>query len=181
MEKSLDTIKIEYLKNMKPAISLVVCNYAGLNQAIEMGLDRENNNGDQSHIELSNKAKMQELCEQVGGPILRKASPVDLTKRILLIDAILELMMEDKVDAHDVEELVDQYMWGNFTTNQEDDDHQEMGEILIEVRTQLIDCAHNDKDMSKIPKLLELIEFNDKNRGQLDEIEKLAKQQQMDL
>jgi len=66
-------------------------------------------------------------------------------------------------------------MWGNFTTNQEDDDHLEIGEILIEVRTQLIDCAHNDKDMSKIPKLLELIEFNDKNRGQLDEIEKLAK------
>jgi hypothetical protein len=46
MEKSLDTIKIEYLKNMKLAISLVVCNYAGLNQAIDMGLDRANNNGD---------------------------------------------------------------------------------------------------------------------------------------
>jgi hypothetical protein len=43
----------------------------------------------------------------VGGPILRKASTVDLTKRILLIDAILELMMEDKVDANDVEELID--------------------------------------------------------------------------
>ena len=43
----------------------------------------------------------------MGGPILRKASPVDLTKRILLIDAILELMMEDKVDADDVEELID--------------------------------------------------------------------------
>lgn len=50
MEKSLDTIKIEYVKYMKLAISLIICNYAGLNQAIEMGLDRENTNGDQSHI-----------------------------------------------------------------------------------------------------------------------------------
>ena len=35
----------------------------------------------------------------VGGPILKKASSVDLTKRILLIDAIVELLLADTIEA----------------------------------------------------------------------------------
>jgi hypothetical protein len=42
---------------------------------------------------------MTELCEMVGGPILKKASSVDLTKRILLIDAIVELLLADTIEA----------------------------------------------------------------------------------
>lgn len=133
MEKSLDQVKIEYVKTMKFAISLLVCNYAGLNQAIDMGLDRDRS--DQSHIELSPKVKMQELCESVGGPILRKASQVDLTKRILLIDALLELMMADTIESQDIEDLIDDYMEHNFKTKCEEvDDHLEIGEVLVKVR-----------------------------------------------
>ena len=106
--KSLDQVKIDYVTTMKYAISLLVCNYAGLNQAIDMGLDRDR--GDQSHITLSSKVKMQELCEQVGGSVLRKASQVDLTKRILLIDALLELMMADTIESQDIEDMIDDYM-----------------------------------------------------------------------
>lgn len=54
--KSLDQVKIDYYKTMKYAISLCVCNYAGLNQAIDMGLDRDR--GGQDHILLSEKVKM---------------------------------------------------------------------------------------------------------------------------
>jgi hypothetical protein len=35
----------------------------------------------------------------VGGPILRKASSVDITKRLLLIDVLVELMMADTIEA----------------------------------------------------------------------------------
>ena len=78
---------------------------------------------------------MAELCEMVGGPILRKASSVDLTKRILLIDAILELMMADTIEAQDVEDLIDDYMEENFHTKCEEiDDHLEIGEILVKIR-----------------------------------------------
>lgn len=53
---------------------------------------------------------MAELCESVGGPILRKSSTQDLTKRILLIDALVELMMADTVESCDIEDLLDDYM-----------------------------------------------------------------------
>ena len=46
--KSEQQVKLDYVKTMKLAISLLVCNYAGLNQAIDMGLDIER--GGQSHI-----------------------------------------------------------------------------------------------------------------------------------
>jgi len=53
---------------------------------------------------------MAELCESVGGPILRRASSQDLTKRILLIDAIVELLLADTIDSSDIEDLIDDYM-----------------------------------------------------------------------
>ena len=53
---------------------------------------------------------MTELCESVGGPILRKASSQDLTKRILLIDALVEQMLADTIESSDVEDLLDDYM-----------------------------------------------------------------------
>jgi hypothetical protein len=60
---------------------------------------------------------MSELCEMVGGPILRRASSQDLTKRILLIDALVELMIADTIEASDIEDLFDDYMEQNFNTN----------------------------------------------------------------
>lgn len=53
----------------------------------------------------------------VGGPILRRASSQDLTKRILLIDALVELMIADTIEASDIEDLFDDYMEQNFNTN----------------------------------------------------------------
>ena len=86
-------------------------------------------------MELVSKAKMQYLCETVGGPILKKASPYDLTKRVLLIDAILELMMADTIDSQDIEDLIDDYMEGNFSTKCEEvDDHLEIGTVLVKLR-----------------------------------------------
>ena len=74
---------------------------------------------------------MTELCEMVGGPILKKASSVDLTKRILLIDAIVELLLADTIEAQDIEDLIDDYMELNFHTKCEEiDDHLEIGQIL---------------------------------------------------
>ena len=71
----------------------------------------------------------------------------------------------------------------NFKTKVEEDydDHLEIGEVLIKVRKELTECAQNEGDMSKTPQLLELIEFNDKNKSKLDEIERLAKEQISDL
>ncbi len=66
---------------------------------------------------LASKQKMAELCECVGGPILRKASSFDLTKRILLIDAIVELLLADTIESNDIEDLLDDYMEQNFNTN----------------------------------------------------------------
>ncbi len=78
---------------------------------------------------------MQQLCEMVGGPVLRKASSVDLTKRILLIDALVELMMADTIEAQDIEDAIDDYMEINFKTKCEEiDDHLEIGDVLIKVR-----------------------------------------------
>lgn len=111
-----------------------------------MGLDRERN--DQSHIILATKQKMQTLCEMVGGEVLRKASQIDITKRLLLIDALVELMMADTIEAQDIEDAVDDYMEHNFKTKCEEvDDHLEIGAILIKVRQQLTECAHNGTDM----------------------------------
>ena len=53
----------------------------------------------------------------MGGPILRKASSFDLTKRILLIDAIVELLLADTIESNDIEDLLDDYMEQNFNTN----------------------------------------------------------------
>lgn len=66
---------------------------------------------------IASKQKMSELCEMVGGPILRRASSQDLTKRILLIDALVELMIADTIEASDIEDLFDDYMEQNFNTN----------------------------------------------------------------
>ncbi len=45
-------------------------------------------------------------------------------------------------------------MEGNFKTKcDEVDDHLEIGEILMKVRAELTDCAHNDKDMMKSEEL----------------------------
>ena len=125
---------------------------------------------------------MTELCEMVGGPILKKASSVDLTKRILLIDAIVELLLADTIEAQDIEDLIDDYMELNFHTKCEEiDDHLEIGEILIRLRAELTDCAHNDKDMNLCTELQQLVEFNLKNHGKLEDIERLAKEQISDL
>lgn len=113
---------------------------------------------------------------------MRRASSVDLTKRILLIDALVELMMADTIEAQDIEDAIDDYMEINFKTKCEEiDDHLEIGNVLVRVREQLTECAHNDKDMMQAKEVQELIEFNVTNRPKLDEIEKLAKEQIPDL
>jgi hypothetical protein len=134
MEPSFQSIQLKYLQVMRLCVSICVCNYAGLNQAIDMGLDREKHT-DQAHIILATKTQMQELCEMVGGPVLRKASSIDLTKRILLIDALVELMTADTIEAQDIEDAIDDYMEMNFKAKcDEIDDHLEIGEVLIRVR-----------------------------------------------
>jgi hypothetical protein len=61
----------------------------------------------------------------------------------------------------------------NFKTKcDEIDDHLEIGEILMRIRTQLTECSHNDLDMSQAPEVLKLIEFNISNRPKLEDIEK---------
>lgn len=73
-------------------------------------------------------------------------------------------------------------MEGNFKTKcDEVDDHLEIGEILMKVRAELTDCAHNDKDMMKSEELQKCIEFNLKNQSKLEDIERLAKEQIPDL
>ena len=81
-----------------------------------MRLDQDMKNTPEQ-IQLASKQKMAELCEVVGGPILRKASSQDITKRILLIDALVELMLADTIESSDIEDLLDDYMEQNFNTN----------------------------------------------------------------
>ena len=163
---------------MHLAVSILVCNYAGLNQAIDMGLDRK---GLHHHFSLP-KVKMQYLCEQVGGPILRKASMDNLAKRVLLVDALCELMMADTIEAQDIEDCIDDYMELNFDVSAvEVDDHLEIGETLVKVREQLTQCAKTGADMMQIPALLDLIAFNKENQSKLEGIEKMAKEQAVDL
>lgn len=81
-----------------------------------MRLDQDMKNTPEQ-IQLASKQRMAELCEVVGGPILRKASSQDLTKRILLIDALVELMLADTIESSDIEDLLDDYMEQNFNTN----------------------------------------------------------------
>ena len=70
----------------------------------------------------------------------------------------------------------------NFHTKCEEiDDHLEIGQILIRLRAELTDCAHNDKDMNLCTELQQLVEFNLKNHGKLEDIERLAKEQISDL
>ena len=52
----------------------------------------------------------------------------------------------------------------------------EIGQILIRLRAELTDCAHNDKDMNLCTELQQLVEFNLKNHGKLEDIERLAKE-----
>ena len=40
-----------------------------------------------------------------------------MTKRILLIDAIVELLLADTIESNDIEDLLDDYMEQNFNTN----------------------------------------------------------------
>ncbi len=118
---------------------------------------------------------MTELCENIGGPILRKASSQDLTKRILLIDALVELLLAETIEASDIEDLLDDYMEQNFHTDcSEIEDHKEIGDILIKVRQELTDCAHNDTDMMQSNELKRLVEFNVTNRTNTEQIDKLA-------
>jgi len=86
-------------------------------------------------------------------------------------------MMADTLEATDIEDLMDDYMEHNFKTKcDEVDDHLEIGEILIKVRNDLTECAHNDKDLNKSEELAKLVEFNLKNHGNLEAINKLAKE-----
>lgn len=178
MVQTLDEIKQGYVKAMHLAVSILVCNYAGLNQAIDMGLDRK---GLHQHFTLP-KVKMQYLAEQVGGPVLRKASMDNLAKRVLLVEALCELMMADTIEAQDIEDCIDDYMEMNFDVNAvEVDDHLEIGDTLVKVRQELTQCAKTGTDMMQAQSLQDLIAFNKENQSKLEGIEKMAKEQAVDL
>jgi len=69
--------------------------------------------------------------------------------------------MADTIEASDIEDLLDDYMLLNFNTNCEEiDDHKEIGDILIRVRQELTECAHNETDMMTSSELKKLVEFN---------------------
>jgi len=40
-----------------------------------------------------------------------------MTKRILLIDAIVELLLADTIESNDIEHMLDDYMEQNLNTN----------------------------------------------------------------
>jgi len=54
---------------IQTACSILICNYAALNMAIELGFNRNEN-----QIPVCSKQRQQELIEMVGGTILQKAS-----------------------------------------------------------------------------------------------------------
>ena len=84
-------------------------------------------------------------------------------------------MIADTIESNDIEDLLDDYMEQNFNTNcQEIEDHKEIGDILIKIRQELTECAHNDTDMMLSPELKKLVEFNVTNRSNLEGINKMA-------
>ena len=56
-----------------------------------------------------------------------------------------------------------------------------MGEILVKVRQEITECAHNNVDMMTSIEIQKLLEFNQKNQGNLESINKLAQEQATDL
>ena len=58
-----------YIKLIKTACSIMVCNYAVLNMAIDLGFDKDTN-----QIPVCGKQRQQELIETVGGTMLQRSS-----------------------------------------------------------------------------------------------------------
>jgi hypothetical protein len=108
----------------------------------------------------------------VGSAMLKRESAADLTKRILLIDVLHDFMSSEKLEVSDVEELLDDYMDGNFAIDQDEKNHEhtEIAEMLIKLRAELTQRVHDSLDLTKGPVLLELVEFNRNNLAKIDEI-----------
>ena len=57
-----------YERVTRQSVSILVCNYAGLNMAIEMGLDSEGSKVEK--MEIRPKGQLVDLQQMVGGPMI---------------------------------------------------------------------------------------------------------------
>lgn len=76
------------------------------------------------------------------------------------------MLMEEQIEATDIEDQLDEWMEENFSVLADEESHREIGEILIKVRRELTFCATNDLDVpSGSMSLIMLREFNRRNQG----------------
>jgi indole-3-glycerol phosphate synthase len=67
---------------------------------------------------------------------------------VLIIDTLVELLMADELEADDIEDCLDDYMELGYNVLVEAQDHKEIGETLIKIRSELTERAKLDLDMT---------------------------------
>jgi hypothetical protein len=105
------------------------------------------------------------MKELIGGDLL-SACPADIAVRVQLVNILTDMLMEEQIEAAEIEECLDDWMEENFSVLADEESHREISEILVKVRRELTFCAVNDLDVpSGSMSLTMLREFNRRNQG----------------
>lgn len=152
---------------MRQAASILICHYASLNMAIDMGFAGRNQIASDANLEqtfVAKKGQVTQLKELVGGALLNQA-PSDVAIRVHLVNMLVQLMLAEEIESNDIEELLDDFMEKHFSVLADETSHREIATKLYKVRRELTFCAVNDFEMIRGSAMLNsLLDFNRANQ-----------------
>mmetsp|Transcript_7345 Transcript_7345/g.10389 ORF Transcript_7345/g.10389 Transcript_7345/m.10389 type:complete len:163 (+) Transcript_7345:369-857(+) len=97
-----------------------------------------------------------------------------------MINMLVEMMLQEEIEKGDLVEFMDDWMEENFNVIPDEQSHQDMAASLVKVRRELTYCALNDLDLpSGSLTLGKLVEFNERNRGNVQQMNQAAKEARM--
>lgn len=138
----------QYEEMIAIGTSILMCNCASLNMAIDMGFKgRKEQASDKADRAFHARTGQVTLLKKLIGGFMDSQSPANIAIRVTIINMLIKLLGEEEIEADDIEDCLDDFMEVHFAVIADESSHREIARTLIRVRQELVFCATNDLDL----------------------------------